>query len=727
MNTTFKSVIRHITVALVFLVPVLPLIVANDFFFPFITGKAFYFRILVQLAFAGWLFLAFLDAKYRPRLTPLTIGITIFTLVTLVADLLGVNPLRSIWSNFERMEGWITIIHLWGFFILTSSLFGHEEHGHLWWRRWFNVSIGVAFIVGIYGLFQVFGWAVIHQGSTRIDASLGNAAYMAVYMLIHAFLAGYMFFHSRVHKTKSFSVWMYGFLTILFAFLVFETATRGTILGLIGGTLVALGVYSVFGRHEPKKKRIISLSCIGLIILIGAVFWINRDAQFVKNSEILSRMASISWNETKTQARGYIWPMALRGVAERPILGWGQENFNYIFNANYEPRMWNQEQWFDRAHNVFLDWLVASGIVGFLSYISLYVLAVLAIWRSNMAFSEKSVLFGLISGYAIHNIFVFDNLASYMMFMAVLGFSSSFEKGRHIKWFEKIINHKEAFSYVIAPIIIVLLVLSMYFVNIRTIQANTRLITALQACANGQPSIELFDKTLEPDSYTANQEIREQLLGCVGNILNSNRPNDVKQTFFDFALRELNSQVEDSPEDARVFTLGGYFFALVGDLPRSAQFLEKAVELSPDKQSIALQLATVYLNIDKMDEALALYKQSYEADKSYPAAKEAYIRALIAANKEADARRMFAETDPDLFETEVVAEIYMSLDKHTQGLAIYDKLVAASPKDVELKIRRVRALIDAGMKARAIQRLQEIAAAHPETKADVEATIKQIQ
>src|SRR5262249_6953697 len=115
---TLQKILRGITIALLFLVPVFPLIVANSFFFPFITGTAFYFRILVEIAFAVWLVLACLDAKYRPKATPLTIGVTVFALVTLVADLCGINPLRSLWSNFERMEGWITVIHLWALFIV---------------------------------------------------------------------------------------------------------------------------------------------------------------------------------------------------------------------------------------------------------------------------------------------------------------------------------------------------------------------------------------------------------------------------------------------------------------------------------------------------------------------------------------------------------------------------------------------------------------------------------
>src|SRR3989344_3553367 len=85
---------------------------------------------------------------------------------------------------------------------------------------------------------------------------------------------------------------------------------------------------------------------------------------FVKNSPVLSRFASINVEETTTKSRFMIWNMAMQGLKERPILGWGQESFNYVFNKYYDPGMYGQEQWFDRTHNIIFDWLIAGGILG---------------------------------------------------------------------------------------------------------------------------------------------------------------------------------------------------------------------------------------------------------------------------------------------------------------------------------------------------------------------------
>ena len=53
-----------------FIIPFLTLHVADSYFFPYITGKNFDFRIIVDLVFVAWVVLALADAKYRPRFSP---------------------------------------------------------------------------------------------------------------------------------------------------------------------------------------------------------------------------------------------------------------------------------------------------------------------------------------------------------------------------------------------------------------------------------------------------------------------------------------------------------------------------------------------------------------------------------------------------------------------------------------------------------------------------------
>jgi len=727
-----QKIIRPVVIVALFVLPIFPLIVANSFFFPFITGKAFYFRILVEVIFAGWLILAFLDAKYRPRLNALTISVTLFMLVTLIADLLGVNPIRSIWSNFERMEGWLTIVHLWALFMAATGIFGYGEEGKRWWHRWFNAFLIFAVCVAGYGIFQLLGWAAIHQGSSRIDASLGNSAYMAVYMLLSAGLASYMYFVARARKigNATFLKWAYPILAIIFSYELVETATRGTTLGLIGGIMLALFLYAIFAKKNSMRSRQISGGIIVAIMLLGLVFWLNRGASFIQKNEVLNRMANISWNDSSGQARQFIWPMALKGAAERPLFGWGQENFNYIFNADYNAKMWGQEQWFDRAHSVFLDWLSASGVVGLIAYLALYVLFLTAIWKaSSLSIAEKSVLTGLLAGYAIHNVFVFDNLASYVLFFAMLGFAASQSEGGAPLWAQKLVR-ADAVEYIVAPVAIIALVFALYFVNIRPIQANTRLIDALQACSSTpDASIPAFNSALSLKSPMGAQEIHEQIFSCAGSVIaagNNPQLQSAQQGLYGLAVQAIQDQTAATPKDARIYVLSGSFLNQIGETGQAAPLLEKAHQLSPAKQTIDLELATSYVNVGKVNDAVALLKQAYEEDPTYAEVGTAYATALVYAGQEAQARSIF-NNDPKIFETERMASVYVSLKKYPQALAIFQKLVAADPKNVQLASEFAQTQYGAGMISQAIATLRGIEATHPEYKDQIEAAIKQVQ
>ena len=754
-----KSITRFLALAPLFLIPFFTLIVANSYFFPFITGKAFYFRILVEIAFAAWVVLAFLDAKYRPKWNSLTVAVTTFTIVALAADLLGANPIRSIWSNFERMEGWMTIAHLWMFFMVTVHAFGAGESGKKMWQNWMKVSLASAMIVAIYGFTQLFGLTGISQSATRVDSTLGNAAYMAVYMLLSAGFAIYLLLESknrrgvviaRAAKDKGSKLvndilgaidlsvleWIYGALAIIFSFLLIETATRGTMLGLAGGIIITLLAYSIFGKNASKISRSISGGIVGLIILLGVLFIFARNSPIVQNYQPLQRLASISLSNTESVSRLYIWGMALTGLEQRPVLGWGQENFNYVFNANYNPKMWNQEQWFDRAHSVYIDWAINGGIVGFLAYISLYIFFLLAVWRSTLTVAEKSALTGLLAGYAVHNIFVFDNLASYVFFFAMLGFAASLPKNSN----SKVENSKsqtqktsreismDVVEYLVTPVAILALVAGIFFLNVRPIQQNTLLIKALQSCGgSSSPDASLFDAVFATGAYVGQQEAREQILSCSGNVISSRQiPNQTKQAFYGLAMNQIQAQISATPKDARIYTLAGSFLEQIGASSQAIPMLEKAHLLSPTKQTTAMTLGTAYIYSGQFDKAIDLLKKTYEEETSDTDARSAYAYALIAGGKDNEAQKVLNDNG-SFFGTEQAAEAYVLAKQYLKAIAIYNNLIGTSTDSVDLQLKLAQTEYSAGLIDQAVATLRSVEKNHSEYTNQIDAAIKQLQ
>src|SRR6185369_13772606 len=100
---TLNKILKGTAIGGIFAALVVPFLVSNSLFFPFITGKAFFFRIVVEIALAAWLLLIMRDASARPRKSMLLWAFVAFTVVIGVADIFGQNPWKSFWSNFERM------------------------------------------------------------------------------------------------------------------------------------------------------------------------------------------------------------------------------------------------------------------------------------------------------------------------------------------------------------------------------------------------------------------------------------------------------------------------------------------------------------------------------------------------------------------------------------------------------------------------------------------------
>src|SRR4051812_8707880 len=143
---------------------------------------------MVEIAVAAWVLLALIDKEYRPRFSYIGATALAFVVWMLIADAFALNAVKAFWSNFERMEGWVLLIHLYGLFLAASAVLRVERK----WRAWFLASLAVSVVVVGYSLLQLNGNLAIHQGSNRIDATFGNSAYLAIYFLFNTFIAGWL-------------------------------------------------------------------------------------------------------------------------------------------------------------------------------------------------------------------------------------------------------------------------------------------------------------------------------------------------------------------------------------------------------------------------------------------------------------------------------------------------------------------------------------------------------
>ncbi|MEK7148827.1 MAG: O-antigen ligase family protein [Patescibacteria group bacterium] len=717
--------------ALLFIVPFLPLYVSGTTYFPYITGRNFAFRIIVEIAFIFWLGLIALNKEYRPRFSKLYAAVFMFAAVVFVADLFGVNFYKSFWANYERMEGYVMILHMVLFFTILSSVFRQKA-----WALFANAIVVGSVAVGAYAFVQHLGLIVSLQGGARVDGTIGNPAYLAAYLLLSFTIALVLFWNSSQFLQK----YIYGIVMAFQLLIIYFTATRGVLLGLLGGGILFLILFlwsGRAGRYPVLYKKIAIGILLGLLIL-PLLFWAIKDSAFVKESPVLSRFGSISLSDKTIQSRFTIWSMAWEGVKEHPLLGWGQENYNLIFNKYYKPELWKQEPWFDRSHNIIFDWLSNAGILGLASYLWLYVAAIgslLYAYRKERIGNLTILTFiSGFAGYLFQNLFVFDNFNSYFIFFSFLGYinfvsmpDSSEMEGNTRKDINNGIKNMPT-SVVVFTIAAIIGAFVVYQFNIRALDQSTDLIRTFRvASAAGNATKDVlasYRKTLAHDSF-GNAETREQFMQYASNVAGNNAiPAEERRLVLGESIKEMEKQIEASPNDIRYMM----FLAGVG-YTRMAQFdasyIQKAedeylkiLEISPKKQQAYFGLIQLYLNVQRLDKAYEYAEKVKALDPTFPDAHmiSAIIDVYSGRFGEADNEVALYEATGKYYPQDIInmASAYIGAKKYEQAVHLYSILTDRFPDNPQYHANLAAVYATLGMKNEARAEAEEAGRLDPE-------------
>src|SRR3989344_3475449 len=422
--------------------------------------------------------------------------------------------------------------------------------------------------------------------------------------------------------------------------------------------------------------------------------------------------------------------MAWEGFLVRPVTGWGQEGFNYVFNRFYNPALYGQEPWFDRAHNAFIDWLVAGGAPGFLLFLALFGSAFwLLLTRSELSRPERIALTAALAGYAVHDFFVFDNLFSYIYFFAILALIDS-QVARPIKALERAPVPEAAAGITYAlPIATVVAVAVIWLVNVPGLRVVTELITAISPAQEGPAAnLAAFERLTTHPAFAA-QEIREQLVKFATSVVGqSDVADEVKQRVVTLAVEEMKQQVASYPLDTREYLQLAYAYRAGGDAKNALAAAQRAVELTPTKQDLWITVGAFLWDLgdtsaaaEAFDKALALAPEnadlaSYAAAGAYAAGNPTRGDALLKA--------AYGTTTVD---NQILAVAYYRASDWSR-LIQYSTLRASAPSaDVQTIFALAGVYYAAGDRASAIATIRQAVARFPEAVAAAQAAIEQIQ
>ena len=620
-----KNYLNFLILAGLISVPFLALYIENNFLYSAVTGKNFAFRIIVDIIFSGWLILALNDAQYRPKVSGIVLSFLILLLVMFFANLLGAHPRSSFWGNLERMDGYISLVHTFMYMLVLGSMLQTKKI----WDWLINTSLVIAIIVAFYGLDQA-------TDAERMVSTLGNAGYLAIYMLFHVFFALWLFISSQYIVAK----FIYAAVIPLFIFVMFETGTRGTVIGLLVGLLVMVCYIAIFKQQSLNYKKLAIGISIALLALM-ATFVVIKESELIQNNKNLSRIANIS--SESLDGRFIVWSIAWQGIKEKPLLGYGQSNFNYVYNKHYDPRNF-YELWFDRSHNFILEWLVTGGFLGLIVYLSIFVWCAWYLLfrpilnKEDDSFNtlERGVLLGILAAYLTQSLVTFDTVISYIFLAIVLALITSRVGFVPAKIIEYKINSiwLTRFS---APVIGLILVSVIYFLYMPNVIAAIEMKKLFHE-PDQIKRLDAYERALAQNSI-AQQQITEMLaiLETPKVISSSILPNTIKQRHYSITEQLLEKLISEKPGDAQVHMHAGYFYQIIGQNNKAAEQMNLARQLSPLNQKIIQHQGYIALSQYKVREANDFFKLAFELDKGNLQARVDYAASLLILHKTTEA------------------------------------------------------------------------------------------
>lgn len=416
---------------------ILPFVFSRSLFYGGINGKYFFLLGAVSIVGLGVSYLLLnnrLNLSYvSPRQVSLLWTTGIFLIVQYLATFAGVYSTGSLLSDIVRSTGVFFITYLGFLAIVLATLLKAEDWPLI--RR--SVAVGAALfsflsLLGVAGLGLTGRFLNINleiQGLT-----IANTTFAGIYLLL-----AFMLTVVEILKTEKGSLVrkiLIGLAVLIVLDPVFVNwhnlpsfigEARASVATLTVFLVYLLALYLMKRFGGERGRKLLPILPIGLavavVIAVGLLF---TPGSFVQQA----------YQKEATAARLIVWQTGWQAFQDQPILGWGPENFRFAFAKHFNNDLYLSENigetWFDRAHNIVIDTLVSTGILGLLAYLILIGAFVRTIIRARrvglVGEGESYVWYAVPTLHFLQLQTGFDTVATYGLLTLFLGYGLWLER-----------------------------------------------------------------------------------------------------------------------------------------------------------------------------------------------------------------------------------------------------------------------------------------------------------
>ncbi len=425
---------------IVALVAILPLLYFPGRIASYVTSKQYFFIGSVEMLVVLWLWLMVSDVRYRltKRNWLFLIPGGLFLLSLTISAWMGVDPSTSFFSTVESGTGLILLYHIFAFTCMTASVIRVQQKKFITTAMQAILAASVVlaiatFFTGANGLVTLH--SAMLNGSSG-GAMMGNVLLVGAYFIFSCFFAMILFSHEKMPRKKI--LYLISLAVLLFSPVYWNAtiwkgasfaelaASKYYVLGeariaavaLVIGALSAGLLWCVLQR---KKRSLRTVGFIGIAIGL-AVSLIMAMELFIPTTALHHFFVTQGGNRTVD------WQESVRGIQERPIFGWGPENFRVVYQRYLDPVVFSpghgNEVWSMHPHNNTLEVLINGGLIGFVLYLFMLaslVTGMIRLYRNGTLDRKTTVLLaGMLVAFVLQQQMIYDSIVSYVMFFFVI-------------------------------------------------------------------------------------------------------------------------------------------------------------------------------------------------------------------------------------------------------------------------------------------------------------------
>jgi tetratricopeptide (TPR) repeat protein len=438
------------------------------------------------------------------------------------------------------------------------------------------------------------------------------------------------------------------------------------------GTLVGWGVLTLGCLWDLLKPIVdrqiaaVSLATILVVVILGFLPAGVQESHVQrfdeKKADVPSALASMA-QRGGDRDRFYMWSRTILMMADRPLLGVGLGNWEFVFPLYDEGRMIRPEHAPNRPHNDILWVGSETGIVGLLGYtlvLGTFVLLVIRIWRRTESVGDQ--LTGIcccISVFAVVGAgqfsFPSERVPPSMLYwfsFAVVGIYARNPSGSDRTLRPATLGK----TLVVLSLPIILLCIG---ITVRNILFDYHYIKTVIAFVKKQHAIVVDKARLALQHGPFDHQVFIMLGDGLLNLQN-----------YEEAIRVFERGLRYHPNFSNTYSNLGLVHDRMDENEEALRYYQKAVEIAPVHHVAYYNLGTLYQKLGQFDEAIVAYRRGFRNHHTQP-----YVNLGVIYHQQGMLDSVISVSNRALFPGYESFEAYMNLGRAHADKKEYEKAI----------------------------------------------------